>query len=178
MSAIVEAELVSSPMLVPRTQDLPPLTLKQQSFVTHYLNPANYRNGTKAARLAGYEGDDNTLGAVASENLRKPAIQAHLQHALKQRHISSDEVIAELSDIAIAPWKDFVQVKYGPNNSILDVQLKLSEKIKALELAGKYHQLWDKPNGQTNVQVNVNSDSLTVILQTVLSELNPTELDT
>lgn len=142
MSAIIEAELVSSPMLVPRAQDLPPLTHKQTKFVNAYLET---RNGTESARKAGYDTDENTLRAIASENLTKPSIQAHLQHALKQRQISPDEVLAELSDIAIAPWKDFLQVKYGPNSDIVvDVQLKLSEKLKALELAGKYHKLWDK----------------------------------
>ncbi len=45
------------------------LTVKQQLFVNFYEG-----NGTEAARLAGYKGDDNTLGQVAYENLRKPLI--------------------------------------------------------------------------------------------------------
>jgi hypothetical protein len=142
MSAIVEHQLEHGPILAHSKKDLPPLTPKQKKFLSSYLE---CRKGIQAAREAGYAGNDIALAQVAHETLRKPNVQAHLQWHLRSRAISSESVLAELGDIASAPWKDFVQVKYGPNNQILDVQLRLSEKLKALELAGKFHRLWDRP---------------------------------
>ena len=127
--------------MVTREADLPPLTHKQSLFVRYYLET---RNGIQSAKAAGYAGNDDTLAQVAAENLRKPCVQSPLQYALKRRQISPDEVLAELGDIASAPWERFLQVKYGPNNQIIDVQLNLSHKLKALELAGKFHKLWDR----------------------------------
>jgi hypothetical protein len=169
MSAIVEAELISSPMLVPRVQDLPPLTHRQAAFVRHYLDPEVKRNGTEAARLAGYAGDDPTLCQTAYENLRKREIQAHIQHALKLRQISPDEVIAELSDIALLP-ANALQSPFNPHSPY-----NASHKLKALETAGKYHQLWDKAESSQNTQINVNIDSLTVTLQQVIAEITSTD---
>lgn len=54
------------------------LTEKQRRFVEALAGPAK-GNATEAARLAGYAGNDVTLAAVGSENLRKPLIQAALQ---------------------------------------------------------------------------------------------------
>jgi predicted NACHT family NTPase len=171
MSAAIEAELISSPMLVPRVSDLQPLTVRESAFVQHYLDPENYRNGTKAAELAGYSGDYNTLAQTAHQNLNKPKIQAHIQHALKLRHISPNEVIAELSDIALLP-ANALQSPFNPHSPY-----NASHKLKALETAGKYHQLWDKAETGPNVQVNLNSESLTIVLQQVLNEITSTDTD-
>lgn len=46
-----------------------PLTSKQRKFVEAYAG-----NGTEAARVAGYRGDENVLAQVARDNLRKPQI--------------------------------------------------------------------------------------------------------
>ena len=51
---------------------LPTLTDKQRQFVDWYCSSDARCNGTEAARRAGYRGNDNTLRAVASENLTKP----------------------------------------------------------------------------------------------------------
>jgi len=141
MSAIIEAELISSPMLVPRVEDLPPLTHKQSSFVFNYLdadNPKTFRNGTQSAIAAGYTDNPEVANAIAGENLRKPSIQAHIQHALKQRHISSDEVIAEFSDIALLP-ANRLQSLANP-----DSPYNANHKLKALELSAKLLGL-DRP---------------------------------
>ena len=47
------------------------LTIKQKTFVSEYLKTGN---ATEAARRAGYKGNDNTLGQVGNENLRKPKV--------------------------------------------------------------------------------------------------------
>lgn len=55
------------------------LTLKQRDFCLALDGEAK-GNATEAARIARYEGNDVTLGAVASENLQKPKIIAYLKH--------------------------------------------------------------------------------------------------
>ena len=51
-------------------------TGKQSAFIDWYVITLN---GTLSARNAGYKGDDNTLGVVAYENLRKPKIKAEIE---------------------------------------------------------------------------------------------------
>ena len=47
------------------------LTYKQYVFANNYIKSGN---GLQSARLAGYRGNQNTLGTMANENLHKPAI--------------------------------------------------------------------------------------------------------
>ena len=74
-----------------------PLTPKQRAFVAAYVGEAK-GNGTQAARLAGYAGDDHTLSMVGTENLRKPAIMAALEvfrMATARKALKSAEDVAE-----------------------------------------------------------------------------------
>ncbi len=53
------------------------LTPLQTRFVLAYLNPDDIRrNGTKAARAAGYNATYGSLRVIAHENLRNPKIRA------------------------------------------------------------------------------------------------------
>jgi hypothetical protein len=67
------------------------LTEKQRRFVDAYLGEAA-GNATKAARLAGYKGNDNTLASVGTENLRKPAIAEAIEHAQRQDPLTATRV--------------------------------------------------------------------------------------
>ena len=75
------------------------MTGKQTAFVEHWI--ATRYNGTQAARLAGYAGDDNTLAHMASHNLRIPKIQAAIQAKLSGHGASAELVVKELLDIAL-----------------------------------------------------------------------------
>lgn len=162
MSAL-EPQIVSSPSFLPPANS--DLTTRQNLFVHYYLET---KKGNEAARLAGYSGDDASLRAIASENLTKPNIREAIETAYKQRHLSADGVLAELSDIASAPWKDFVEVKYGENGEILPAVLKLSDKIKAAELLGKFHRLFaDK----TDVEVNLSDQDVSRIGEQLLASM-------
>jgi Terminase small subunit len=55
------------------------LTAKQLRFVAAYLET---ENGTLAAKVAGYKGDDNQLAVQASVNLRNPKIQQLIEDSL------------------------------------------------------------------------------------------------
>lgn len=52
------------------------LSSKQERFCLEYINTAG--NATEAARRAGYKGNDNQLGQMGFENLRKPKIQERI----------------------------------------------------------------------------------------------------
>lgn len=121
------------------------LRLKQQLFVEAYVGVAQ-GNASKAARKAGYKGNDATLRAIASQNLTKPNIIAAIaERTAKIKNIMSrDEVLEELSDIARAPWQEFLEIRHDKDGNIIDAQLKLADKIKALDLVGKAHGIYMK----------------------------------
>ena len=61
----------------------PKLTAKQMRFVAAYLDPAAANgNGTLAARMAGYKGNNDQLGVQAWANLRNPKIQRLITDSL------------------------------------------------------------------------------------------------
>lgn len=102
------------------------LTPKQRAFVIAYRRTGV---GIDAAREAGYEGNDNTLRAVASENLTKPNIVRALRTmelADKPKIADANEVLEILSSIARG------------------AVLASSQQVRALELLGKRYRLYDE----------------------------------
>ncbi len=65
----------------------------------------------------------------------------------------ANEVLAELSAIAKADWQNFLEIRRDREGDIISATLKLSDKIKSLELVGKYHKLFSD-RVDLNVQVN------------------------
>ena len=92
------------------------LSLKQNLFVEFYLQTIGEEgfhglrvgNATKAARLAGYAGNDVTLASVGYENLRKPHIKAEIERRLTEVVMGSNEVLVRLGKMA----RGFDKTKY------------------------------------------------------------------
>jgi phage terminase small subunit len=107
------------------------LTPKQRAFVIAYRRCGV---GVDAAREAGYQGNYNTLNAVAGENLRKPAIVAYLrslESADKSKIADGNEVLEILTAIARGS------------------ALSTTQQVRAAELLGKRYRLWgDETDGQ------------------------------
>jgi hypothetical protein len=82
------------------------LTGKQEAFVKHYIT--NGFNGTRAARSAGYGGDDNSLAVIAHDNLRNAKIRAEIDVYFAELHMTSDEVLGRLADMARADVSHFL----------------------------------------------------------------------
>lgn len=105
------------------------LTLKQERFVEEYLVDLN---ATAAAIRAGYK--ETTAAQQGHNLLQKPAIEAAIQAAQAAREertkITGDQVVSELAKIAFAKADDYYN-DYG-------LELKTSDKTKALELLGKH----------------------------------------
>ena len=126
------------------------LTQRQRLFVEAYLaNP----NGREAARAAGYSGDDNALSTRAFELMRNPKIAELIGVRVEEAVMRSNEVLSELSAIAKADWQDFLEIRRDKDDEIISATLKLSDKIKSLELLGKYHKLFSE-RVDLNLQVN------------------------
>lgn len=137
------------------------LTAKQKRFVEEYLIDLN---ATQAAIRAGYS--PNTAYSIGNENLNKPEIRARIDKAMAERSkrtgINADRVLQELARIAFVKATDVidadnatiredasdddlaviqsVKVKTIPtqNGDGIEREIRLTDKMKALELIGKH----------------------------------------
>lgn len=134
------------------------LTKKQKRFVEEYLIDLN---ATQAAIRAGYSPE--TAKAIGCENLTKPNIKEYIDKAIAERSkrtgINQDRVIRELARIAfvnaakVIDTKD-ATIKEGASDDDtaaiqsvkvksfgedgVEREIKLADKIKAMELLGKH----------------------------------------
>lgn len=142
------------------------LTDKQKRFVTEYLVDLN---ATAAAKRAGY--NEKTAYSIGQENLKKPEIQAALKKAMERREkrteITQDSVLKELAAIGFSNAADFVKVSGGTvkitDTDLIEkeklpalagvketqngIEIKLHDKVKALELIGKHLGMFDGSGG-------------------------------
>ncbi len=146
--------------VVDKTTELKPLTARQQRFVEEYLIDLN---ATQAAIRAGYSpATSNEQGAQLLANL---SVRARIDIALAERSkrtgVNADIVIQELAKIARVNPIDVidpdtgkikvnsaddmaaiasVKVKVTPmkNGDAVEREVKMADKLKALELLGKH----------------------------------------
>ena len=128
------------------------LTGKQRAFIDHWFE--NGYNGTEAARSAGYKGNDNTLAAVASENLTKPKIKKVIERRWAVHGMTAEEARARLvkqarGDIGELIGKggvlDFEEAKEQGLTSLLKsiswtkqgLRIEMYSAQRALEMIGK-----------------------------------------
>mgnify|MGYP000964449099 CR=1 FL=1 len=125
------------------------LTAKQIRFVDEYLVDFN---ATQAAIRAGYS--KKTAAFIGAENLKKPKIAeeiARRQKDLQRRtEVTQDRVVKELARVAFADASvvcvtDFDKLTEDQRAAIQGIkptnfgwEIKLCDKIKALELLGRH----------------------------------------
>lgn len=141
------------------------LTDKQRRFVDEYLIDLN---ATQAAIRAGYS--VNTANEQGSQNLAKLSIQQAIAERMAERSkrtgVNQDRVVLELAKIAFVKMTDIVDshgrikdtateddlaciesIKYksseSDTGSSVEREVKISSKIKALELLGKHLGMWN-----------------------------------
>ena len=93
-------------------------TEKQQRFILAYDG-----NATEAARKAGYDGNDVTLGAVGYENLKNPQIKAAIDERM-------DEIKRKIIGSKLDRQKWLKSITD-------DESLKLADRLKAAEMLHK-----------------------------------------
>lgn len=158
------------------------LTRKQQRFIDEYLVDLN---ATQAAIRAGYS--PHTAKEIGSENLSKPHIRARIDQTLAERSrrtgINADRVLMELARIALVNPTDLidieeatvkdtasaddtaailsVKVKKTPTEmgTITEREIRMADKIKALELLGKHLGMFtDRLNVNAEMAVKIVDD--------------------
>jgi len=163
------------------------MTEKQKRFCEEYLVDLN---ATQAAIRAGYS--PAAASDIGSENLRKPQIRARIDAALaeqsKRTGVTADRVVRELAKVAFVNAQDVVNfnsatVKSGAarddtaaissvkvktiptaDGDGVEREIKMADKIKALELLGRRLGLFtDNVNlsGEGVVQIVDDLDSKT-----------------
>lgn len=141
------------------------LTEKQQRFVDEYLVDLN---ATQAAVRAGYSA--KTANEQGSQLLAKLSIQQVIGERMAERSkrtgVNQDRVVLELAKIAFVKMTDIVDnqgrikssataddlaciesMKYkesvSDTGSSVEREVKISPKLKALELLGKHLGMWN-----------------------------------
>ncbi len=94
------------------------LTSKQEKFVEVYDG-----NGTEAARLAGYEGNDNVLAQAARDNLRNPQIT----QAIKARETKQVSGAVATREERQRFWSEIMH----------NDEVEMRDRLRASELLGK-----------------------------------------
>lgn len=134
------------------------MTKKQKLFVEEYLIDLN---ATQAAIRAGYSPD--TAKEIGCENLTKPNIRACIDREMAERSkrtgVNADRVVMELAKVAFVNAVDVIDPKtatvkedalsedtaaiqsvkvktFGDDG--LEREIKMADKLKALELLGKH----------------------------------------
>lgn len=114
------------------------LTTKQELFVAAYLGAA-HGNATEAARMAGYA----VPRQEGARLLSNAVIAARVSQHIATKYADADRVLEELTDVALAEWRDFISIRTNPKTGeIVEVRMDLTSKVKSLELLGKFHQLF------------------------------------
>lgn len=141
-------EPASSPTDEPRK-----LTLKQEKYIEAYLRTGN---ATQAAREAGYEGDENTLAAIGSQNLRKLKVAERIAARIAEAQIETDEVLGTLASFMRGSLEDFIQHSdWGPPK----INLELAQQRGVLHLL---KELTAAPDGTIKIKLH---DSLAAAVQ-------------
>lgn len=109
---------------------------RREDFIRRYVGEAHF-NGTRAAHDAGYAQPETE----AVRLLRNAKVRARIDEILETRALSANAVLAELTEIASAEWRDFTQTRYTPRGESYET-MDLAAKTKALELLGKAHRLF------------------------------------
>lgn len=158
------------------------LTKKNEVFCEEYLIDLNE---TQAAIRAGYS--VKSAGSIGSELLKKPEIRARVEAKMAERSkrtgINADRVLRELGKIAFVNAIDVinmndatvkgdadrddtaaiasvkVKVIPGEDGDGVEREIRLADKLKALELCGKHLGMFkDSPDSGAPVTVVINYD--------------------
>lgn len=165
------------------------MTEKQKRFAEEYLIDLN---ASAAAIRAGYSPD--SAGNIGSENLKKPEIKAYIERAMAERSkrtgITADRVLGELAKIAFCSLADLtdetgalldgvsrddmaavaaIKTREIPTRGgkiIVEREIRMADKIKALELCGKHVGLFK----DAEIKLSPGEGAITVRLEGEIAE--------
>lgn len=147
------------------------LTPKQERFVDEYMVDLN---ATAAARRAGYKDPNIGRQLITKDNV-SAAIQKRREELQGKLEITQEKVLQELAAIAFANGTDFVTVTQAgllavkatsdvPKDKLpaiagikynqLGIEIKLHDKVRALELLGKHLGVFGSSGSAVAVEDN------------------------
>ena len=121
-------------------------TDKEKLFVHEYLID---KRGKDAAIRAGYS--ERTAVKIAAELLQKPHIRGWIDEQLAKRTeklgVTADKVINELAELGFLRRDEVLAAGRSPDDDLpppvtLNSTMRMTDKIKALELLGKNLKMW------------------------------------
>lgn len=130
------------------------MTPKQKKFCVEYLIDLN---GTQAAIRAGYS--KKTANRIANQLLSKLDIRNYIKNLrakyFKKRIMTAEEVEYRLSKAGRGELKEEVVVIEGVGDGgsearIVQKHLSARDQLKALELMGKRHRLFDTTDSKSD----------------------------
>lgn len=144
------------------------LTDKQKRFVTEYLVDLN---ATAAAKRAGYKDPNKGRQLVTKSNVAD-AIKKAMERREKRTEITQDSVLKELAAIGFSNAADFVKVSGGAvkitdtddvekeklpalagvKETQNGIEIKLHDKVHALELIGKHLGMFTGAQARNDVE--------------------------
>jgi phage terminase small subunit len=117
---------------------------KQRAFALEY--PKDF-NGTRAAKRAGYTGNDATLAAQASRLLRNVKVRKIIQEHLEAMAMETDELLWRLGEKARLDVSQYITTNDNTGNHNIDI-----EKLKA---DGKGHLIRNIKNTRDGQQIEL-----------------------
>lgn len=133
------------------------LTPKEIAFVDAYCGEAHFVGSAAYRIAAGVANDSNRIGSAW---LKKPHIIRAIQDRLNTNGLSAEAALQELKDVALADWRDLVEVKMR-NGEVIDAKIDLAPKVRALEIILRAHNRLDnKTTAQAAIVVNINTPGL------------------
>lgn len=114
------------------------LTLKQRRFLKHYVEMGN---GTQAALIAYDTEDERTAHAIASENLRKPAVQLAVTALLEAEGLS-DRKLREIHAHYLALYASDDPREKALGLKALDMAYKLTGAYRPERQQGDIFDDW------------------------------------
>lgn len=126
------------------------LTPKQKVFCEVYIQTTN---ATEAARQAGYKGNAQTLGAIGSENLKKPQIKEYISSRITPKE---DKLIADSDEV----MRFYSAVMRGEIKDQFGLEASLSDRLKAGDALAKRFAIVEKMDNDK--KANETGKSVTV----------------
>jgi phage terminase small subunit len=110
------------------------LNFKQEKFANIYEG-----NGLEAAKEAGYVGNDNVLMATASRLLRNVKVLEIIEERKKKEESERNATRTEKLEILTELMRDkaTVEIEKKDGTTVLEIKVKPTDKIKAIEVHSK-----------------------------------------
>jgi len=140
----------------------------QKKWLLEYLD--NGFNATQAAKDAGYKcGTEQAYRQQGSQNKHHPAMKK-LRQAFMRRHMSADEALARLAEIAKVDMQDFISIdEHG--EPIFDLQKArgrgVMHLIKSINLERKQNPETGEVTTKVNIQLYNKRKALTDVLDVI-----------